>query len=198
MKAILSPDGTVIPDESNNTLIIVDEPGVLKKAGELVASSISRHGTCGCASLFLRPKIGVRSISRVRWRYNDGGFAIGNYRDGHGGEGLWVAATPKAMETSGTSVTNQDLLIVSGESGRFVPGLMCRLGMMSSSGSGGAASFGRKSSFARSRPALFLPPRSLIRRYTLILFPSFPSFVDEKEGSIVVTKPRQPFPLPTA
>ncbi len=122
VRAVLSPDGTVISDERNNTLIVMDSPGVLKKTEDLVraldvpARHVRLHVT------FFETKDRHTVDLSVRWRYNDGGFSVGNFGHGRGPEGLTVWGSSGAAETSGTLLTTQDLLVISGESGRFVTG----------------------------------------------------------------------------
>ncbi|MBN2225708.1 MAG: hypothetical protein JW765_13645 [Deltaproteobacteria bacterium] len=185
VKAILSPDGTVIPDESNNTLIIVDEPGALKKAGELVAALDIPARHVRLRVTFFEAKDRRAVDLSVRWRYNDGGFAIGNHRDGDGGEGLWVAAAPRAMETSGTSVTNQDLLIVSGESGRIVTGTNVPV-------TDDVIVWFRRGGIIREEvvfrevsTGFVFTPTILDTKVHLDIIPFLSYFIDEKEGSIV-------------
>ncbi len=122
VRALLSPEGTVIADERNNTLIIMDSPAVLKQCRELVTSLdvASRHVRLRVTFYEARDRHEV-DLS-VRWRYRDGGFMIGNFEDGRGGEGLTVGGFGGAVADGKTSVTTQDLLVMSGGSGRFVTG----------------------------------------------------------------------------
>ncbi len=122
VKAILSPEGTVIPDVTNNTLVVVDETRVIKKVEELVAAlDVSARHVRLRVTFFETAQRHEVDLS-VQWRYTDGGFVIGNYVGGHGREGLDITALPGATTSTGTSTTTQYLLILSGESGRFVTG----------------------------------------------------------------------------
>ena len=78
----------MIPDATNNTLIIMDETSVLKKIEELItaldvpASHVRLHVTFFEAA-------DRRDVDlSVRWRYRDAGFMIGNFAGGRGREGL--------------------------------------------------------------------------------------------------------------
>jgi type II secretory pathway component GspD/PulD (secretin) len=122
VRSLLSPEGTVIADDRNNTLVIMDNPAVLKQCRELVTSLdvASRHVRLRVTFYEAQDRREV-DLS-VRWRYRDGGFMIGNFEDGRGGEGLTVGGFGGAVAAGKTSVTTQDLLVMSGGSGRFVTG----------------------------------------------------------------------------
>jgi len=122
VRALLSPDGTVIADERNNTLIVMDDPAVLKKSRELITALDVAARHVRLSVTFYEAQDRQRVDLSVGWQYNDGGFSIGSFRDGRGGEGLTVGGFGTAAVESGTSVTTQNLLVMSGGSGRFVTG----------------------------------------------------------------------------
>lgn len=122
VRGLLSPDGTVIADERNNTLIIMDDPGVLKQCRDLVGTLDVSVPQVRLRVTFYEAQDRHTVDLSVRWRYRDGGFTIGNFGDGHREEGFSVAGSGTALVAGSTSVTTQDLLVMSGGSGRFVTG----------------------------------------------------------------------------
>ena len=185
VRALLSPEGTVIADERNNTLIIMDNPTVLKQCRELVTSLDVAARHVRLSVTFYEAQNRHEVDLSVRWRYRDGGFIIGNFEDGRGGEGLTVGGFGGAVGTGETSVTTQDLLVMSGGSGRFVTGTdvpisndvlirfrdhdIVREGVI----------------FREVSTGFIFTPTILDTEVQLDITPFFSYFADEEEGSIV-------------
>jgi type II secretory pathway component GspD/PulD (secretin) len=185
IKAILSPNGVVTSDERNNTLIVVDEPSVLKKAEELVAALDVRARQVRLSVTFFEAEDRHTVDLSIRWRYNDGGFRIGNFGAGRGAEGLTVGGLPGATGTSTTSVTTQELLVISGETGRFVTGtdvpvtdeILTRLGR------GGIIR--ERVAFREVSSGFVFTPTILDTEVHLDITPFLSYFIDEEEGSLI-------------
>jgi len=185
VKALLSSDGTVIADERNNTLIIMDNPAVLKKVRDLVEdlAGAPRHVRLSVA--FFEAEDRHRVDLSVRWRYAGGGFMVGNLEGGGGAEGLVVRGFPDAVTKSGVSVTTQELLVMSGGSGRFVTGadvpvteeVLIRLRR--------GAIIWEDVVFREVSTGFVFTPTILDTAVRLEIVPFLSYFADEQEGSIV-------------
>jgi type II secretory pathway component GspD/PulD (secretin) len=183
VKAMLSADGTVIADETNNALIVMDDPAVLAKVKDLVAALDvpARHVRLRVTFFEAGDRHAV-DLS-VRWRYRNGGFVIGDYLGG--GEGLRIGAVGGAVKMSGTSVTNQELLILSGQQGRFVTGtnvpvkdeVIVRLRRDRVIGQGVV--------FREVTTGFIFTPTILGTKVHLDIIPFLSYFMDTEEGSIV-------------
>jgi type II secretory pathway component GspD/PulD (secretin) len=186
VKAILSPDGAVIPDNSNNTLTVVDMTSVIKKVEALVAELDvpSRHVRLR-VTFFEAADRHTIDLS-VRWRYSDGGFMIGNAPGSRGGEGLDFTALPGATTSSGSTTTTQDLLIMSGGSGSFITGrnVPVRDEMLVWFGRHGLLREGV--TYREVSTGFVFTPTILESEVRLDIAPFFSYFVDEKEGSIIL------------
>ena len=185
VRAILSSDGTVIADERNNTLIIMDNPAALKKARELVGDLDVGARHVRLSVTFFEAEDRNRVDFSVRWRYTGGGFVVGNLEGGDGGEGFVVSGFPDAVTKSGVSVTTQELLVMSGGSGRFVTGadvpvtedVLIRLRH------GGVIR--EHVVFREVSTGFVFTPTILDRAVSLEIVPFLSYFADEQEGSIV-------------
>jgi type II secretory pathway component GspD/PulD (secretin) len=185
VKAMLSSEGTVIPDATNNTLIIMDETSVLKKIEKLIAALDvpARHVRLHVTFFEAADRHDV-DLS-VRWRYRDGGFVIGDYAGGHGREGLDIKLLPEATTSSGTSTTTQDLLVMSGGSGRFITGtnVPVRDDVLIWFGRHGIVWEGVV--YREVSTGFVFTPTILETEVRLEITPFLSYFADEREGSIV-------------
>ncbi len=183
--AILSADGTVISDERNNTLIVMDSPGTLRKVEELIAVlDIPSRNVRLHVTFFETQDRRMVDLS-VRWRYKNGGFMVGDYIDGRGAEGLWIAGKVKGTEMSGTTLTNQDLLVINGESGRFVTGANVPIADAVITRFRKHGIMREEVVFREISTGFIFTPTILDEKIELDIVPFLSYFIDEKEGSVV-------------
>jgi hypothetical protein len=122
VRAVLSPTGSVVVDAARNALIVVDEPAVLEKVKELVATLDSITGQVRLTVTFFETTDKNNADILIRWRFSRGGFSVGNYMGIGGSEGLYLSGDSRALMERGISTTTRELLVLSGGSASFITG----------------------------------------------------------------------------
>ncbi len=120
VESLLGPEGKVTVNTSSNTLIVVDEPEVLKQVARVISSLDRKPKNIRITVEFVE-KSRLKDLGiDVKWQAGGHGWSIGTFPGPSSGKNLEISAN--ASTASSHSVKKQSLLIMEDKKGRIFVG----------------------------------------------------------------------------